>query len=287
MSINLMNAAKMQFGNDVLFDLTSDTVAADNLLEGKTAHGSDGLQITGTMTNNGAVTYDLNDVNKSYTIPKGYHDGKGVVNHATTDVPNPTMAFDSNTKKVTASGSWIKGYTTNNSYSASYDVTLDDAKEVTGVGGVELPLSVAATKSTISTGTGTIALTAPVSINATFNKGYIDSTPQSYNMTAKLEADVNILDAKDYSPSTSDSVIPQGSYLTGNVVFKRVTTSGIEASNIIKGAVIEVGDEVLSGSIASVTGAADYIKTVSSVPASEDTSIIYNSGDGNFYVWRA
>lgn len=260
---------------------------ADQALNGYKYYDDTGNMITGTMANNGAVTYDLNDVNKSYTIPKGYHDGKGVVSHATTDIPNPTMAFNSSTKKVTASGSWTKGYTTNSAYGTAYEVTLDDAKEVTGIGSVAIPANISKSGATISTGVGTITLTAPVSINATLNKGYIDSASQSYSTTAKLEAEVNTLAAKDYHPSTSDSVIPQDSYLTGDIVFKGVTTSGIQASNIVKGAVVKVGDKVNSGSIASVTGTADYIKTVASVPASEDTSIIYNSGDGNFYVWRA
>ena len=260
---------------------------ADQALNGYKYYDDTGNMITGTMTNNGAVTYDLNDVNKSYTIPKGYHDGKGVVSHTTTNIPNPTMAFNSSTKKVTASGSWTKGYTSNSAYSAAYQVTLDDAKEVTGIGSVAMPTNISKSGATISTGTGTITLTAPMSINATLNKGYIDSASKSYNVTAELEANVNTIAAKDYHPSTSDSVIPQGSYLTGNIVFKGVTTSGIQASNIIKGAVVKVGDKANSGSIANVTGTADYIKTVSSVPASKDTSIIYNSGDGNFYVWRA
>lgn len=260
---------------------------ADQALNGYKYYDDTGNMITGTMANNGAVTYDLNDVNKSYTIPKGFHDGKGVVSHTTTNIPNPTMAFNSSTKKVTASGSWTKGYTSNSAYSAAYEVTLDDAKEVTGIGSVAMPTNISKSGATISTGTGTITLTAPMSINATLNKGYIDSASKSYNVTAELEANVNTLAAKDYHPSTSDSVIPQGSYLTGKIVFKGVTTSGIQASNIIKGAVVKVGDNANSGSIANVTGTADYIKTVSSVPTSKDTSIIYNSGDGNFYVWRA
>lgn len=259
---------------------------ADQALNGYKYYDDTGNMITGTMANNGAVTYDLNDVNKSYTIPKGYHDGKGVVSHTTTNIPNPTMAFNSSTKKVTASGSWTKGYTSNSAYSAAYQVTLDDAKEVTGIGSVAMPTNISKSGATISTGTGTITLTAPMSINATLNKGYIDSASKSYNVTAELEANVNTLAAKDYHPSTSDSVIPQGSYLTGNIVFKGVTTSGIQASNIIKGAVVKVGDKANSGSIANVTGTADYIKTVTSIPTTKETNMIYNSTTGKYYVWK-
>ena len=41
---------KVQFGNQTLIDLTSDTVTADVLLEGYTAHDRTGALITGTAT---------------------------------------------------------------------------------------------------------------------------------------------------------------------------------------------------------------------------------------------
>lgn len=46
---------------DTLIDLTSDTVTADKLLEGYTAHDASGAQITGTYTippNYGLITYN-------------------------------------------------------------------------------------------------------------------------------------------------------------------------------------------------------------------------------------
>ena len=39
---------KVIFGNDVLIDLTSDTVTAADILTGKTAHDKSGAPITGT-----------------------------------------------------------------------------------------------------------------------------------------------------------------------------------------------------------------------------------------------
>lgn len=41
---------KVEFGGNTLIDLTSDTVTADKLLSGYTAHRADGEQITGTYT---------------------------------------------------------------------------------------------------------------------------------------------------------------------------------------------------------------------------------------------
>ena len=96
----------------VLIDLTGDTITAADLLEGVTAHGKDGApitgtctydsdtsddtaavaeilagktahargaQLTGTMTNNGAVAGVISTVNGAYTVPQGYHDGSGAV----------------------------------------------------------------------------------------------------------------------------------------------------------------------------------------------------------------
>ena len=43
-----MGINKVQYGNTVLIDLTSDTVTADKLMQGYTAHDRTGAFITGT-----------------------------------------------------------------------------------------------------------------------------------------------------------------------------------------------------------------------------------------------
>lgn len=107
-----MAISKIIYGGDTLIDLTSDTVTADKLLTGYTAHGADGeivegacdydantqdatagvaeilegktayvrgAQVTGTMKNNGAVEGVIKEKAEVYTIPVGYHDGSGKV----------------------------------------------------------------------------------------------------------------------------------------------------------------------------------------------------------------
>ena len=107
-----MGNSKIIYGNTVLMDLTSDTVEAQYLLTGKTAHGADGElitgscdydsdttdadataaailsgktayvnknKITGEMPNRGAVTGTISTVDGTYTIQNGYHDGSGTV----------------------------------------------------------------------------------------------------------------------------------------------------------------------------------------------------------------
>lgn len=104
--------SKVVFGGNTLIDLTQDTVVADKLLQGYTAHGADGNVVTGTCTydsntqdatasdseilvgktayvkgskktgtmpNNGAVAGTITTVDGQYTIPQGYHDGAGKV----------------------------------------------------------------------------------------------------------------------------------------------------------------------------------------------------------------
>lgn len=107
-----MGVSKVVYGGDTLIDLTADTVAADKLLKGVTAHGADGervvgtctydadtqdatataaevlagktaynkgQKVTGTMKNNGAVSGTISTKDGAYTVPQGYHDGSGKV----------------------------------------------------------------------------------------------------------------------------------------------------------------------------------------------------------------
>lgn len=59
-------------------DTSEDTAAVAEILVGKTAHAR-GTQLTGTMPNRGAVTGTISTKDSSYTIPQGYHDGSGAV----------------------------------------------------------------------------------------------------------------------------------------------------------------------------------------------------------------
>lgn len=113
-----MAISKVVYGGDVLIDLTADTVKADKLLKGYTAHGADGETVTGTCTfdantqdatateaeilagktaynkgakltgkmpNNGAVNGTISAKAGVYTVPQGYHDGSGKVQISATE----------------------------------------------------------------------------------------------------------------------------------------------------------------------------------------------------------
>ena len=107
-----MGKSKIIFGDEVLIDLTPDTIKADKLLKGYTAHGADGesltgtcefdantqdatateseilsgktaynkgVKITGKMKNNEAVSGKISTKAGKYNVPQGYHDGGGTV----------------------------------------------------------------------------------------------------------------------------------------------------------------------------------------------------------------
>lgn len=103
---------KVIYGGETLIDLTSDTVTADKMLTGYTAHDKSGApvtgtcdydsntqdatataaelletktayvngsKVTGTMPNRGAVTGSIAEKDGQYTVPNGFHDGSGKV----------------------------------------------------------------------------------------------------------------------------------------------------------------------------------------------------------------
>jgi hypothetical protein len=105
-----MAISKVIYGGQTLIDLTGDTITADKLKKGYTAHGADGEvingtcehdantqdataadteilagetayvrgnKITGKMKNNGAVQGKITTKAGKYTVPQGYHDGSG------------------------------------------------------------------------------------------------------------------------------------------------------------------------------------------------------------------
>lgn len=73
---------------DAYQNVSSVTATASDVLAGKVIVTSDGSVTTGIMTNNGAVSRTLSGSQVSYTIPAGYHNGKGEVKIVTQEVGN-------------------------------------------------------------------------------------------------------------------------------------------------------------------------------------------------------
>lgn len=152
-------------------------------------------------------------------------------------------------------------------------------------GTAKAPTSITGSSATLTAGTNTITLKKTVSVTPVVTPGYI-TTGTATDSAVSLTASVTTKGAATYNTATSDQTIAAGQYLTGAQTIKAVTTSNITAANILKGVVVKVGDANNAGRIKNVTGTADYVKTVSSVPTTKDTSIIYNSANGKYYIWK-
>lgn len=111
-------------------DTTTDDAIAANLLYGKKAHSinnGSAVQITGTMTNNGAVskTLDATTSNQSYTVPAGYHNGSGTVS-ITLEEKSATPSGSS--QNITPTSGKVLSKVTVAAIPAKYaDTTGDDA----------------------------------------------------------------------------------------------------------------------------------------------------------------
>lgn len=90
---------------------TSDaTIGAGDVLSGKIGYGKNGAKVTGTMTNNGAVSQTLS-ANGTYTIPAGYHNGSGKVTQSLT-TKGATTYTPKTTNQTIASGTYLTGVQT-------------------------------------------------------------------------------------------------------------------------------------------------------------------------------
>ena len=104
-------------------DTTDADAVAANILIDKTAY-VDGVKVTGTMADNGAVskTLDASTSNQTYTVPAGYHDGKGsvkIVLETKTATPTKTA------QNITPTAGKVLSKVTVNAIPANYIDTTD------------------------------------------------------------------------------------------------------------------------------------------------------------------
>ena len=111
-------------------DTTGDTATAAQVLSGYKAHtisSGSAVQITGSMTNNGAVsaTLDATTGKQSYTVPAGYHNGSGTVS-ITLETKSATPTTSS--QDITPTSGKVLSKVTVAAIPAKYgDTTGDDA----------------------------------------------------------------------------------------------------------------------------------------------------------------
>ena len=172
---------KVVLGDDVLIDISGDTVTPAVLLKGCTAHDKTGVAITGEMPDQGTKTATLDTSTTSYTIPEGKHSGSGKVSITTQE------------KSVTPSTS-------------AQTVTPDSGKVLSKV-------TVGAVASaTQATPEITVDSAGKITASATQEAGYVAAGTKSATkqMTTK--------GATTVTPTTSEqTIVDAGTYVTGAI----------------------------------------------------------------------
>lgn len=238
---------KVVLGDDVLIDISGDTVKPAVLLKGCTAHDKTGAPITGEMPDNGTKTATLDTSTTSYTIPAGKHSGSGKVSITTQE------------KSVTPSTS-------------AQTVTPDSGKVLSKV---NVGAVASATQATPAI---TVDSEGKITASATQEAGYVAAGTKSATkqMTTKGAATI--------TPGTSNQTIAAETYLTGAQTIKG--DANLKAANIKSGvsifgvagsyAAAASGAQVKNGTVTASAKQTLSINTGVTLSSSDTFILVYN-----------
>lgn len=123
-----MAYSKIILNGETLIDVTSDTVGAESLLNGKTATKNDGTKVTGNIENNDSS--DLTVSGAKVTAAAGYYPSAVSKSVATTTHPNPTATIASSTGVVTATHTQGTGYVTGGTTTGTLNLATQAAQTI-------------------------------------------------------------------------------------------------------------------------------------------------------------
>ena len=270
---------------------TAVTVTASELASGNKEITSNGtsIDVVGYSTVSVDVQPSLqsktgiNPSTSSQTISpdSGYYGLSSVQINAMPTMTLPTSASSSSsgTSKATigrsTSAQYINIPTGYNGTASYYTISA------TPNGSATTPATTITANPTITvSSSGLITATASASqnITPTISAGYVSSgTAGTVTVSGSKTQQLTTKGATIYNTSTTDQTIASGTYLTGTQTIKAVTVSGLDASKILSGTTVMVGDANDADRIASVSGTVTFstITTSSSNP----------SGGNNGDVW--
>ena len=172
-------------------DASNVDATAGDVLAGKIIVAADGTEITGSMTNRGAVskTLDATTSNQSYTVPAGYHNGSGTVS-ITLEEKSATPTTSS--QNITPTSGKVLSKVTVAAIPAKYgDTTGDDAVAANLLAGVKAHTIVNGTATQITgsmTNNGAISATIDGLTTTSYSvpSGYTSGGTVSLDNTIEL-----------------------------------------------------------------------------------------------------
>ena len=221
-------------------DVSTVTATAKDVLANKVIVTADGTVTTGTMPNNGAVAQKLDGETTSYTVPAGYHDGKGTVS-VTVETKSATPTKEEQTVTPTE-GSLLSSVTVGAipaEYVDTTDGTATAAQILTGrtayVAGEKV--------------TGTMPNNSPAAT-------VLDTETASYTIPAGYHdgtGSVSLsLETKSATPTKAQQTIEPSE----GKVLSSVTVEAIPAQFVDTSTGTASAGDILTGKIAFVNGAA-------------------------------
>lgn len=226
--------------------LEGDTVAADKLLSGYTAHNSLGEAITGTYVPSSTSTQSNKTVSPTesqqvVTPDTGYDNLAQVTVNAISSTYVGSGIDQNDSTDLTASGDTV-------TVPAGYYAT--QASKSVAAGTAKAPTTISGSSASVSTGTNTLTLTKTVSVTPTVTAGYISSGTAT-NSSVSLTASVTTKAADTITPTKSTQTIASGTYLTGTQTIAAIPA----AYQDVTGVTAAAGDVVSGKTIVDSTGA--------------------------------
>ena len=189
---------------------TDGTAVAADILSGQTAY-VDGVQITGTMPNVGAIYREMS-AGSGYTIPKGYHNGSGTI--LAKDLPSQTSATAVAGDILSDKTAWVNGVKLTGTIATktSSDLTASGAKVTVPAGYYASDATKSVASGSVGTPSISVNASGKISVSVKGNAGYISTVTKSNSKQLTTQAATTI------TPSTSaQTAIATGTYAIGDV----------------------------------------------------------------------